>query len=363
METLLINWVYHRPVGHVIEAMRLARDFAAANDQLEVSLLLNRESPIELARCHPSISRVYPIDLDRGLPKGLPREWDYVFTFPDVGTNGEAPLLDRFHEAFRAWVHARAVNDGWKPETMPPRKFAPLRLQLPEKERREAESRCGEASPRLSVLLAAGSHTRAPTLKFWSALFERFFERHLEGEVFLLGSFDRKRSFTRGISPKEIESLTRTFPRVRNAFDIGLLAQLAIAERCQLHISPHSGMSFAVQAAGVPWLAIAGQQWWEFLLNGVPLVSIFPSCPLYPCFREMYPECESLLRKQLRTPCMDDEALFAKMPEIVDAMESLLDGSISYRDSAYWHEEALRSRLGDGSILDWPHVVSDDYRF
>jgi len=146
METLLINWVYHRPVGHVIEAMRLARDFAAANGQLEISLLLNHEAPIELAQCHPSISHIYPIDLERGssprgFPPDLPREWDYVFTFPDVGTNGEAPRLDRFHEAFRQWVHARAVNDGWKAETLPPRKFAPLRLQLPEKERRAAEAR------------------------------------------------------------------------------------------------------------------------------------------------------------------------------------------------------------------------------
>jgi len=251
-------------------------------------------------------------------------------------------------------VHARAVNDGWKAETLPPRKFAPLRLQLPEKERRAAEARCGAGAPRVSLLPAGGSHTRAPTLKFWSTLLDRFFELHPEGEVFLLGSFDRKRSFTRGVTRKEIESLTRTFPRVHDAFDIGLLAQLAIAERCQLHISPHSGMSFAVQAVGVPWLAIAGQQWWEFLLNGVPLVSVFPACPLYPCFREMYPECESRLRKQLRTPCMEDEALLARMPEIVDAMESLLGGAISYRDSADRHEQAL---------LDWPHVVSDDYRF
>ena len=363
MKTLLINWVYHRPVGHVIEAMRLARDFAAANDQLEVSLLLNAESPEELAHCHPSISRVYSVDLERGFPKDLPREWDYVFTFPDVGTNGGAPRLDRFHEAFRQWVHAGAVNDGWKAETLPPRKFAPLRLQLPEKERREAAALCRAASPRMTVLPAAGSHARAPSLRFWSALFERFFERHPEGEVFLLGSFDRKRSFTRGITPKEIEKLTRTFPRVRNAFDIGLLAQLAIAERCQLHLSPHSGMSFAVQAVGVPWLVLSGQQWWEFLLNGVPLVAILPECPLYPCFREMYPDCSSRLRKDLRTPCIDDDGLLAKMPEIVEAMESLLAGSISYRDSAYRHEAALRARLGEGSILDWPQVVSDDYRF
>ena len=112
METLLINWVYHRPVGHVIEAMRLARDFAAANGQLEISLLLNHEAPIELAQCHPSISHIYPIDLERGssprgFPPDLPREWDYVFTFPDVGTNGEAPRLDRFHEAFRVGVRSR----------------------------------------------------------------------------------------------------------------------------------------------------------------------------------------------------------------------------------------------------------------
>lgn len=363
MKTLLINWVYHRPVGHVIEAMRLARDFAAANDELEVSLLLNKEAPLELAHCHPAVSRVYGVDLDRGFPKDLPRDWDYVFTFPDVDTHGEAPRLDRFHDAFRQWVRAGAVNREWEAATLPPRKLAPLRLELPENAHRDAARFLGDASPRLSILPAAGSGTRAPSLAFWSALLTRFFQRHPEGEVLLLGSFDRKRSFTRGIGKKDIETLTRRFPRVRSAFDAGLLVQLAIAERCQLHISPHSGMSFAVQAVGVPWLVLAGQQWWEFLLNGVPLVSILPRCPLYPCFREMYPECADDIRKQMRTPCMEDDALLARMPEIEAAMEALLNGSIPYHEAARRHESALRERLGPGAILDWDAVSADDYLF
>jgi hypothetical protein len=178
-----------------------------------------------------------------------------------------------------------------------------------------------------------------------------------------LGSFDQSRSFTRGITREDVRTLTRRFPHVHDAFDAGLLQQLAMAERCRLHISPHSGMSFAVQAVGVPWLALAAQQWYEYLLNGVPLVSVFPDCPLYPCYREMYDDCAERIRRGVRTPCIEDAALLAKLPAIVSSMEALLAGSINYRDAALAHEAALAKLLGPESIVDWPEVIADGYLF
>jgi hypothetical protein len=220
-----------------------------------------------------------------------------------------------------------------------------------------------DRSPRVSVLFGAASQMRAPSLTFWTRLFDAFFERHPDGELILLGKLQSGRSGTRGITARDIQSITDRYPAVRNAFDIGLLEQLALAERCRLHISPHSGMSFAVQAVGVPWLAISGQEWHEFMLNGVPLVSVFPDCPLYPCFREMYPECRTRIRGGVRTPCIEDEALFTKLPEVIAAMESLLAGEIAYRPAAEQHEKKLRERLGPDSwsIIDWPAVIADDY--
>jgi hypothetical protein len=363
MRSLLINWVYFRPVGHVIEALRLASSFAVADRDLEISLLLNAESPIELAECVPEVSHVYSAEVRRGIPRELPREWDYVFTDPRAGAP-ESPDLDRFHDAFRRWVHAKAANQGWDAETIPARVIRPLRLHLPERERRRAAELLPDTSgPRLSVLPAAGSQMRMPSIEFWSALFAEFFERHSDGEIVLLGSFDKSRSFARGITRQDVQALTRRFPRVRDAFDAGLLQQLALAERCRLHISPHSGMSFAVQAVGVPWLALAGQQWYEYLLNGVPLVSVLPDCPLYPCYREMYDDCSKRIRRGVRTPCIEDAALMGKLPEIVSSMEALLAGAIDYRDAARAHEAALARLLGPESIVDWPEVIADGYVF
>lgn len=364
MRSLLINWVYFRPVGHVIEALRLANSFAAADSGLEISLLLHAESPVELAGCVPTVAHVYAVDPRGGIPHNLPRDWDYVFTDPRAGGPSESRDLDRFHETFRNWVHAKATNRGWDAGTMPPRVITPLRLRLPERERQCAAERLPDtAAPRLSVLPAAGSQMRMPSLQFWSALFAEFFDRHADGEIVLLGSFDNARSFTRGITPEDVQSLTRRFPRIRNAFDAGLLRQLALAERCRLHISPHSGMSFAVQAVGVPWLALSGQAWYEYLLNGVPLVSVFPECPLYPCYREMYDDCARRIRQSERTPCIEDDALLPKLPEIVSSMEALLGGSVNYRDAALAHEAALAARLGPESIVDWPEVIADGYVF
>ncbi len=48
-KTLLVNWVYYRPVGHVVEALKLAKGYKLANRDLEVHMMLNADAPVELA--------------------------------------------------------------------------------------------------------------------------------------------------------------------------------------------------------------------------------------------------------------------------------------------------------------------------
>jgi hypothetical protein len=359
LKTLLINWVYYRPVGHVIEALRVACGIARANPDLRISLLLNAESPAELAECVDCIEHVYRAAVETSIPKELPREWDYVVSDPRSETATGWAALDRFHETLRSTVRGASG-------AALPRKIEPLRLTLPQAFRDSAEAHlAGGGSPRLSVLLGGASRMRAPSLAFWTRLFDAFLERHPNGEIVLLGKIKGARSTTRGVTARDVAALCERYPAIRNAFDLPLLEQLALAERCNLHISPHSGMSFAVQAVGVPWLAISGQEWHEFLLNGVPLVSIYPECPLYPCYREMYPECRTQMRRDAITPCLSDDALFAKLPAIMDAVDSLLAGTVDYHEQARAHDRALRERGVPDSwaILDWPAVVADDYVF
>ena len=85
-KTLLLNWIYYRPVGHAVEAMAAAADYAAANPDLEVHLLLNDQTAVELADYCPWVRRAYAIDVEQVAVNGqaasclkdLPREWDYI---------------------------------------------------------------------------------------------------------------------------------------------------------------------------------------------------------------------------------------------------------------------------------------------
>src|SRR5438128_12315129 len=63
-KSLLINWVYYLPAGHLVEAIRNAYAYHVVNkDRVEISLLANAQTPVELARGCPWISRVYEVSL------------------------------------------------------------------------------------------------------------------------------------------------------------------------------------------------------------------------------------------------------------------------------------------------------------
>ena len=50
-ERLLVDWVYAPPVGHAIEGLKIAADWVRVNPDLEVSVLLNAKTGVELAGC------------------------------------------------------------------------------------------------------------------------------------------------------------------------------------------------------------------------------------------------------------------------------------------------------------------------
>lgn len=54
-QTLLLNWIYYRPVGHAIEAISEAANYHAANPNLDVHLLLNSQTAMELGEFCPWI--------------------------------------------------------------------------------------------------------------------------------------------------------------------------------------------------------------------------------------------------------------------------------------------------------------------
>lgn len=62
-KTLLVNWVYYRPVGHALEGFKVARDYFEVNKDFKISVLLNSEMPYETGALCPWIDKVYTTDV------------------------------------------------------------------------------------------------------------------------------------------------------------------------------------------------------------------------------------------------------------------------------------------------------------
>lgn len=384
-QRLLINWVYYHPIGHAIEAYRVAQAFRNSNPDLEIAVALNARTALELAPCVPAVDTVYAIDVDdvaspEGAQKAIaavPRDWEYVYSDPRQGTPMGSDALDLIAQAFRSFLRAGLINDGWEiPDGYPSQHLTPLALDLPQEAKEFAQHFVSPAATaRVSLLLSAGSDAnRTPPLTFWHALIRHLMTEFTGAEIVLLGAFKPGRSVTQGIDRGAIDDLIHEFPTVCNAFDVGLLNQLAIAQRCNLHISPHTGMSFAIQSVGVPWLALAGGEIHEAVLNGVPFVSVYTDCPRYPCGpwfdpvkNAMLPECQERRGEERPFLCMTGERLTARLPDILRAARLLIEDRLSYQECVQAHYRAMLPRLGadEGApiFFDWPRVMAEDFIF
>lgn len=382
---LLVNWVYYQPIGHTIEALRFAISWRNANPDLYIAVAVNSRAAPELGGCVPGIDAVYPVDVEEfaaeRLPapslERLPCDWDAIFTDPRHESPMGSEALDRCERAMRAHLRAPLRNQGWSlPEGFPGTNLSPLVLSLPEAALRHADAFV-DPDARVRICLALGSGTeasRTPPLPFWRALIAGLRQRFDGLEIVLLGALDPRRSITQGVGRAEIDGLVAEFAGVRDAFDRGLLNQLAIAARAQLLISPHTGLGFATQAIGLPWLVLSGAWGAEYWLNGVPLVSIYPDCPRYPCdfwsrapARPMLEECR--IRRAAGAPyqCLDQATLLGKLPQILDAAEQLVRGELPYEQCAAQHYAAMIPRLGlapgQPFIEGWPDSLKERFRW
>jgi hypothetical protein len=239
-------------------------------------------------------------------------------------------------------------------------------------------------SPRISLLFSPsggllmpgspGRLARTPPLAFWRRLIPGLLTEYPQAELVLLGALTGDRSRTQGVTRDDLAGLEAEFPAVRNAYDVGLLNQLALAQRCDLHISPHTGFSFAVQCVGTPWLALSGGEVREFWLNGVPFASLYPRCDHYPCANwtrqlthPMLPECLDRAFAGGPTICVSGAELEARLPDILAHAGALIRKERPYLQCIQEHYEAIRSRLDPppGAILlgHWPDVMTEAYVF
>ena len=384
---LLINWVYHVPVGHAIEGFRVVKAFRNCNPDLEIGILLNAKSAWKLAECVDEVDEVYPVCIEgfefepwsEDLLTGIPREWDYVYTDPRHfdPVHLKWPALAGYERAIHSYLRTGSKNDRKHPDgkgaEFPSKRFSRLHLRLPQSARQFADHFLTPGKPvRISLLFGAGTEPgRTPPMSFWRGLIQRLIQEHPDIEFVCIGMLDKEKYHTKGVSEADVEGIVQEFPQILNAYDKGLVNQLAIAERCHLHISPHSGMSFAVQCLGVPWLVLSGTEYVEEELNGVPFICIYPTCKRYPCgpFNApnfpLKPECLERRQRGAAYPCLDREELFLRMTEILAAARQLLRGEISFHDCVQTHYAEITSRLQISSsepyLTGWPEVLSPDF--
>ena len=149
-----------------------------------------------------------------------------------------------------------------------------MRLQLPDAAREFAAARLPSGrSPVISIVPgSAAEASRTPAPEFWRQLIGALRERYPDVIVVLIGSLRGEGRGTLGLNREKIDALLAAHDSIIDAVDLPLLQQLALAERCDVHVSPHTGMSFAIQCVGTPWLALSGAREVEYVFNGVPVV-------------------------------------------------------------------------------------------
>jgi hypothetical protein len=368
MPTLLLNYVYHNPVGHVVEALKVAKGYHDANPGLQIDVLLNQHAPVELARSCDWIRAAHAIATYAFLPlvppgagtrilEGIPREWDYIVTndwiLDDVRGmtevhRDEAGMV-AFHEASRAYFRARAA-------TSPPdfdlekgyleriglgyRTDAWVRLPLPGDAVRFAEQFAHDG-PALCVMLGGSAAPRAyPSSRSWVRILQALHDAIPNLRIYLTGvrRSEEGRTATEAFGERQIQTVLRRVPDTADCYDIGLWRQLALVARTDVFLSPHTGFGFVTACVGTPWLTLSGGNWAEAFWNGAPFYSVLPDDPHFPYRGKR----GSMYAPGPRIPSMREPALARKIPEIIDGMRLLLDPSFTFEAALARYEANLR---------------------
>lgn len=368
---LLVNWVTHPLVGMTVEGLRWANAFRSRNPGMEIGLLLNRDAPLDLAACLPGLDRVFAVDVAATCTSGrlcsepaLEGPWEALFTDPRHHAESADPGYRRVDEVLRLTLAGIAANRGWTRGGLPAAKHQPVRLELPvASQERATERLAGCGAPLVSLVPgSAAEASRTPSMDFWRQLLAALCDRYPGVAIVLLGSLRQAGQKTLGITRRDIDDLAATFDCLIDAVDLPLLDQLALAARCDVHVSPHTGMSFAVQCVGTPWLVLSGAREVEYVFNGVPFKSIYPGCDRYPCGdwvgklgKRMYPACEFLSRRGKPFACLSTPTLAARLGEILDGIDDLMHGRAPFHPALLRHREVIAGRLGlgaDDNFLD-----------
>lgn len=368
---VLLNYVYYRPVGHVVEAMRYAKGLYDANPGCEIHVALTNRTAWELSAGCPWIAEKYTVELSERAPERLtlppmPREWDYIIdnnlvqlerTNPErIRPDGYVPpplgweevAMLSYYDLTTSALHARSGRGTLYPAISLPIGLnyavgSHVRLEVPSSSR-DFVSRYRHDGPKIGVMLGgSGASKLYPQIDSWIAILKALTLRYPMAKFFVSGTraADRNQTTTRAYTDDDLARLFASDRRIVDCYDIGMWNQVALFELCDLLISPHTGFAFLALCVETPWLAISGGNWPEYFYNQVPFYSLLPDNPDYPYVGLIDGEVDGR-----RIPAMQPENLLPRIQEILDAVAYLLDPATIYGDALEGHRERVsRARV------------------
>ncbi|QUQ64867.1 hypothetical protein [Kutzneria sp. CA-103260] len=355
MESVLVNFVYAQPVGHAVEALHYSLGYHAADPSRRIGVVLNADTPAEMATWCPFIDEVHTIRLDlfdpatdaRDQLEKIGRDWDHVVN--DVRLTQPAqreffPGLAAYYDQADAYFTG---EKGWagtkKGPSYQPRQ--PLRLDLPEP----------ETTSGFTVLLG-GSAQRSmyPTITSWELILTALADRLPGTEFRLLGKLSEDGRTRTTYHRAEYERLAAAVPGARLALDLPLRDQLTLVRASKVFLSPHTGFGMAALAAGTPWLCLSGNRWPEFYFNdGVPFYSVLPDRARFPSYTQFGPNPADVDDEGPRAPSMSAARIRADLPELLDAATLLADGDLDYAAALAGHRDRLHRCWGGDRSMMW----------
>jgi ADP-heptose:LPS heptosyltransferase len=364
-KTLLVNWVYYRPVGHALEGMKVARDYFEADRELKISLLLNSEMPYEIAALCPWIEKVYIADVKALAEYGMgakcleeiPVNWDYVVSDDRLmhSLNSYTEELKSANQTIIKYLQAGI----WKgnrffpqDENIPQIKLdTEMRFEVPESAK-EFIAKYSHNGLKIGILPAGSNADRIyPEARWWVKMMEAVTNSFPDVMFYITGTKSKEgnRSESYTFSDEDINLILSEIGNVENCFDIGIINQIALLEYCDLLISPHSGFAFLAGCVNTPWLSISGARWPEYFYNHIRFYNLLPSCKKYPCYTGMKEECVTEMKTGNPVVCMSTKELDKKIPEIIQGIKLLTDDDFTYEDSIELYRKSV---LKSGYPLD-----------
>ena len=361
MKKLLINFVYYPPVGHLLEVIKHSHGYYEANKDLEISLLVNSETPIELAQSCSWIKKVYPISVEEvslldeaSCLQSIPKDWDYVLTDPRV--KNPKPESETDHLANCQLIlqkvfvgkeitditpkrSGRENDDVSLTQLIPYKLNSHIELPIP-KESEKYVKKYLHNGPVITILPSGSAgYRQSPSLQIWEEICLALSEAIPNLKINFTGvtKSQNGRTVTEGIKLEDIDNLVSKLSKAENCFNIGLWNQIALIKASNILCSPHTGFSFISQVVGTPWLTISGCPWPEYFFNDTKFYSVLPDCGSYPSKGNETEGCGKLLAQGKKSVCMQDESLRKKIPKIIEGAKMLLDKTFNYDKSINLH--------------------------